>query len=163
GEDHPAMNRVSDPSIPSDADAATPDLGRPLLEARNLHKSYRRGPEEVHALRGADLSLSSGEIVALIGPSGSGKTTLLNVLCGWPRGRERAAWWPPTTARWCGWSTGWSGSATGRSPTSTWTRSWPGATSGPTPMPGPGTSTGSTAGPQAERPRDGTMAGMHIE
>jgi putative ABC transport system ATP-binding protein len=37
----------------------------------------------VHALQGADLSLATGEIVALVGPSGSGKTTLLNVLCGW--------------------------------------------------------------------------------
>jgi len=54
-----------------------------LLEVRDVHKSYRRGPEEVHALRGIDLVLDAGEIVALVGPSGSGKTTLLNVLCGW--------------------------------------------------------------------------------
>ena len=87
------MSRVSDPSIPSEADAATPDLGQPLLEVRNVHKSYRRGPEEVHALRGADLSLSTGEIVALIGPSGSGKTTLLNVLCGWEHPEEGEVTW----------------------------------------------------------------------
>jgi putative ABC transport system ATP-binding protein len=55
----------------------------PLLEATDVHKSYRRGPEEVHALRGVGLTLSAGEIVGLVGPSGSGKTTLLNVLCGW--------------------------------------------------------------------------------
>jgi putative ABC transport system ATP-binding protein len=57
--------------------------GTPLLEAHGLVKSYRRGPEEVHALRQVDLVLYPGEIVGLVGPSGSGKTTLLNVLCGW--------------------------------------------------------------------------------
>ncbi|HJP65179.1 MAG TPA: ATP-binding cassette domain-containing protein [Actinomycetota bacterium] len=54
-----------------------------LVELHGVVKSYRRGPEEVHALRGVDLSLHAREVVALIGPSGSGKTTLLNLLCGW--------------------------------------------------------------------------------
>lgn len=54
-----------------------------VLEAEGLTKSYRRGPEEVHALIGVDLTLAAGEIVALVGPSGSGKTSLLNVLSGW--------------------------------------------------------------------------------
>jgi putative ABC transport system ATP-binding protein len=56
-----------------------------VVEAVGLRKSYRRGPEEVRALRRADLSLHAGELVALVGPSGSGKTTLLNLLCGWER------------------------------------------------------------------------------
>ncbi len=56
-----------------------------VLEARELEKTYRRGPEEVHALRGATFALRTGEIAALVGPSGSGKTTLLNVLAGWER------------------------------------------------------------------------------
>jgi ABC-type lipoprotein export system ATPase subunit len=54
-----------------------------LLTVTGLHKSYLRGPEEVHALRGASFELSRGQVVALVGPSGSGKTTLLNVLAGW--------------------------------------------------------------------------------
>jgi putative ABC transport system ATP-binding protein len=56
-----------------------------VVEAVGLRKSYRRGPEEVRALRHADLRLHAGELVALVGPSGSGKTTLLNLLCGWER------------------------------------------------------------------------------
>jgi putative ABC transport system ATP-binding protein len=59
--------------------------GTTLLGAAGITKTYRRGPEEVHALRGVDVELTVGEVCALMGPSGSGKTTLLNVLCGWER------------------------------------------------------------------------------
>jgi putative ABC transport system ATP-binding protein len=78
----------------------------PLLEANGLRKSYRRGPEEVHALRGVDLALYPGEIVGLVGPSGSGKTTLLNVLCGWEHPEEGRMIWaghvdsPPEDRPW---------------------------------------------------------------
>ena len=64
-----------------------------VLEAWDLAKSYRRGPEEIHALVGADLRIEAGEVIALVGPSGSGKTTLLAVLAGWePPDGGRIAW-----------------------------------------------------------------------
>ena len=53
-----------------------------LVSIRNLHKSYRRGPETVDVLHGIDLDIDQGDFVALMGPSGSGKTTLLNLIGG---------------------------------------------------------------------------------
>jgi putative ABC transport system ATP-binding protein len=54
----------------------------PLVSIRNLHKTYRRGPETVDVLHGIDLDIDQGDFVALMGPSGSGKTTLLNLIGG---------------------------------------------------------------------------------
>jgi putative ABC transport system ATP-binding protein len=59
-----------------------------LLEARGLAKTFRRGPEIVHAVRPTSFTIRTGEVVGLIGPSGSGKTTLLNILSGWERADE---------------------------------------------------------------------------
>ena len=52
----------------------------PALVARGLHKRFLLGNETVHALRGVDLTVRSGEFVAVMGPSGSGKSTLLHLL-----------------------------------------------------------------------------------
>ena len=55
----------------------------PLVEVRDVSKSYRRGPETVGALHHAAFVVEEGELAALVGPSGSGKTTLLNIVAGW--------------------------------------------------------------------------------
>jgi ABC-type branched-subunit amino acid transport system ATPase component len=52
----------------------------PLIELRDVSKTYDLGEVRVHALRSTSLSIERGEYVALLGPSGSGKSTLMNTL-----------------------------------------------------------------------------------
>ena len=52
----------------------------PVIRAENLRKVFRSGDAELTVLAGAELSVSEGELVAIVGPSGSGKSTLLHIL-----------------------------------------------------------------------------------
>ncbi|MFD9699855.1 ABC transporter ATP-binding protein [Lentzea sp. NPDC059081] len=52
----------------------------PVIEVRDLRKTYGSGDTAVHALRGLDLTVEKGEYIAIMGASGSGKSTLLNIL-----------------------------------------------------------------------------------
>jgi putative ABC transport system ATP-binding protein len=57
-------------------------MNAPLIQVRELYKSYHRDTLEIPVLRNVNLDISEGEFIAFMGPSGSGKTTLLNLIAG---------------------------------------------------------------------------------
>ena len=59
--------------------------GPPLVELRDVHRTYHRGDEVVEALRGVSLSVEGGDFLVVTGPSGSGKSTLLHIMAGLDR------------------------------------------------------------------------------
>ena len=60
-------------------------MSDPVLEARDVHKSFTQGPVTLEVLRGVNLAVARGERLAIVGASGSGKTTLLQILGGLDR------------------------------------------------------------------------------
>ena len=54
----------------------------PIIEAQDVAKTYREGPQAVPVLRGVNLAVNAGESIAIVGASGSGKSTLLHILGG---------------------------------------------------------------------------------
>src|ERR1700742_5014131 len=60
-------------------------MTQPILEARNVHKSFKQGPVTLEVLQGVAMSVATGERIAIVGSSGSGKTTLLQILGGLDR------------------------------------------------------------------------------
>ena len=55
-------------------------MSEPMLRLRGVHKKYSVGHNELHVLKGIDLAVERGEMIAVMGSSGSGKSTLLNIL-----------------------------------------------------------------------------------
>lgn len=69
------------------------DKGMNSLEIRDVWKNYQaRNKEKIAVLKGLNLQVKQGEMVAIMGPSGSGKTTLLNIISGVDRSDQGSVW-----------------------------------------------------------------------
>jgi putative ABC transport system ATP-binding protein len=68
--------------VRSDIEQSRPELDGAIVQAKGLTKIYETGKVKVDALKGVNLTVKEGEMVAVMGPSGCGKTTLLNCMSG---------------------------------------------------------------------------------
>ena len=66
----------------SERESVTVPVRPPLIELDGVEKVYRTGKVEYWALRGVDLTIETGDMVAIVGPSGSGKSTIMNMITG---------------------------------------------------------------------------------
>jgi putative ABC transport system ATP-binding protein len=65
-----------------DTESTSLDQAPPLIELAGVEKVFRTGKVEYRALRGVDLTIERGDMVAIVGPSGSGKSTIMNMITG---------------------------------------------------------------------------------
>jgi putative ABC transport system ATP-binding protein len=67
-------------------------MAPPIMQIRNVVKSFARGGEEIVVLRDLNLTVAEGEFLGIMGPSGSGKTTLLNLIAGLDKPDRGEVW-----------------------------------------------------------------------